>query len=324
MAVGASAGAFAGPVSSAASRPDTGAQPEAVSDRCARVQASAPIAVSGRLLIEIPDIPAPELRLANQLLSSGCTVEALALLQRYRVAAPNDHRSRYLDARLAWIRGSTGAAEPMLLDMLETQPDFSSAKMLLSENGGRFAEARALLESPRAGNSRCPAGPQREILLAQAYLMEAARLGPRPSTANEELVSRARELLEGDFTALADWTIGRPQYAVLQPFIASQVGGDAVDRYGRTLICQAVMRLDAAAVRDQLDAGADPNGRCNERSLVGAVVWKATRERVAARQEILHLLLERGALPTDLEYCASPANGDCSAVLLPLLRQYTR
>ena len=75
-------------------------------------------------------------------------------------------------------------------------------------------------------------------------------------------------------------------------------------------------------MRAQLDAGADPNGRCRDESLVGSLVFMAERRRKEERREILRALLEHGAPVTNIDGCRSRDLGDCREVLLPLLEKY--
>jgi hypothetical protein len=74
----------------------------------------------------------------------------------------------------------------------------------------------------------------------------------------------------------------------------------------------------------QLDAGADPNGRCRHESLVGSLVFMATTEKDDRRRDIMRALLEHGAPVTNIDACRSPTNGDCSQVLLPVMEQYSK
>jgi hypothetical protein len=193
---------------------------------------------------------------------------------------------------------------------------------LLSEDGGRFAQARALLESPRGQAADCLGMEGNRVLLAQTYLMEAARISAAPSAANAALVSKANEILGGNWSELARYVIGRPQFANLQPFLASATAPSDVDQYGRTQICNAITFSDVAAVQAQLDLGADVNGRCAGFSLIGYVVMNTGERTAVARQTILRQLRAAGAQPSEQEIksCRDPVNGPvCAKWLLPLL-----
>jgi tetratricopeptide (TPR) repeat protein len=403
--------------------------------RCAQVTVSPPIEHRGRVLIEIPDIPEPELRLANQLMSAGCLDKAGSTLEQFQRQYPDSRNARFVAARYAWHVSTSAAAERIIQEALRAHPDFTSATVLLahiryskgradealelldvaaskapddlwvflgklraeamyrpsrdlhvqlleilrnpafppnareeagdlaahipgltyddlvviyreslkidsstpaaykaqnlavslSEGLGRHAETRALLESPGAVRDGYLNSSLNRILLAQAYLMEAARVGAEPMPANEHLIQKAANVLRGDFTGLLEHVMSRPQYKDLQPFLASLTHPEEFNDVGRTPLCNAVIQLNVAAVEAQLNAGADPNGACEtEDSLVGYLVFMATNKYVERRQGIMRLLLEHGAKPVKLDACRSPSSGNCSRVLLPLLEQHSR
>lgn len=197
--------------------------------------------------------------------------------------------------------------------------------MLLSEGKAKYAETRALLESPRAARENYLGLPQNRVLLAQAYLMEAAQLGAGPVPANEHLIQRAADVLQGDFTGLAAHVMSRPQSKKLQPFLAELTHPEERDDADRIALCNAVIQLNVDAVEAQLEAGADPNARCDaQESMVGYVISMATTSYVERRQTVMRLLLEHGAKPVKLDMCRSPDTGDCADVLLPLLERYVR
>lgn len=189
---------------------------------------------------------------------------------------------------------------------------------------GRYQDARKLLESPKALAANCSGVEGNRILLAETYLFEAARISATPSAANAALVSKAHEVLRGDWSGLSTFIMGRPQYAAIAPFVASQTAPSDVDAYDRTQICNAVMTASVAAVQTQLDLGADPNGRCEGNTLVGYLVRGASTHPVGSawQQQILRMLLAAGAqvAPQDLASCRNPDNGPaCRNSLLPLL-----
>jgi hypothetical protein len=47
-----------------------------------------------------------------------------------------------------------------------------------------------------------------------------------------------------------------------------------------------------------------------------------TNEKVMERQQLLRLLLTRGARVEGIDYCSSPDDGDCYKVLLPILQDF--
>lgn len=193
------------------------------------------------------------------------------------------------------------------------------------EGEDRFADVIKLLESPRARQSDCLGLRENRTMLAQAYLMEAAQLGARPGPANQHWLDKANRLLEGDFTSVAAHAQARPQYAKLKPFLDEYVHPEEQDAHGVTKLCHAISQLDAAVVRSELEAGADPKGRCRNESLVGSLVFMATVEQDEARREVMRALLEHGAPVTNIDACRSRnSGGDCADVLLPLMEKYSR
>jgi hypothetical protein len=189
----------------------------------------------------------------------------------------------------------------------------------------RYDEARELLESPRAAEAECSAIESNRILLAETYLFQAARLNPLPTTGNASLVSKARNALGGDWSALGRFIMQRPGYEVLAPLVAARIPVAQVDQDGRTQICHAAMIGAVDAVRAQLALGADANGRCEGTSLLGYIVLATSDEpyQVAWQREIVRLLRASGAqvTPEDIEQCVNPDNGSaCRDSILPLIQ----
>jgi hypothetical protein len=198
-----------------------------------------------------------------------------------------------------------------------------SLAFLLSEDGGRYAQARDLLLSPKAQAGDCEGPTTNGVLLAQTYLMEAAHINAVPTAANASLVAKAHEILGDDWPELAHYVIGRPQFAVLEPFIAGAIAPDTKDQYGSTQICNAVALSDVAAVQTQLRAGADPNGNCEGFSLIGFIIINGGESHIEERQTILRLLRAAGGKVTaeNVAICRDPANGSaCEHHLLSILQ----
>lgn len=189
----------------------------------------------------------------------------------------------------------------------------------------RYEDAQKLLESPRALAADCLGMEANRILLAEAYLFQASKIHAGPSPANAALVSKANELLRGDWSGLANSIVQQPQYHALLPFVASATAPTDVDHYGRTQLCVAVMASAVDAVRAQLDRGADPNGGCDGRSLIQEIVRTATNDPVRGpwQRDIVRMLRAAGArvTPRDIEWCTNRDNGpNCRESLLPLLQ----
>ena len=185
----------------------------------------------------------------------------------------------------------------------------------LSESQKRYADVIKLLESPRSTAGDCLGLEMNRVLLAQAYLMQAANISAGPGAANKTLVDKASALLNGDFTGLASHVAGRPQEAKLEPFLA--------DLSGETKLCRAIGQFAFVTVAMELAAGADPNGTCHDVSLVGSLVYMETTENPNERRAMMSSLLARGAPLTKRELEACRKSQDCSQVLLPTMEGYS-
>lgn len=391
-----------------------------------------PIAFDGHQLEEIPDITAPDLRLANRYISRRCYRSAAALLIAHQQEHPEDYRASYVAARLEWTTGDESNVERMLSDVLRDHHDFASALVLLagwkleqsdfvgaarlldqaarvspddlwlymdrlriqaslspppelaktllaiaqdgrfppnaretaaelgkqlpnqsmaafetfyraeltfesgtpmpckyanlaglmSAQGHRYREVQQLLESPGAVAGQCQGLDMNRMLLAESYLLQAAELDPQPSPRNAELRTKASVILRGDFAGLAGWVMGRPQERTLRPFLSTAMPVDAVDQYGRTVICNAVISESVEGVTTELRRGADPNGRCDRNRLANYILLMATHEHVTERQAMLRALLEHGGKVEPRMPCNGPDGGDCYKVLRPILEEF--
>jgi hypothetical protein len=403
--------------------------------KCATVTVSPAVNYRGRKLVEIPDITEPELRLANQLLSSGCYARAVSKLEGVLRANPDNRNANYIIARMSWQFMDTEGGEQETTRTLTKYPDFVSAKVLLagirfeqnnlpemarlldevearsptdlwiymnrlrvetfqspsrdlymrlleimrnpafppnarehagdtakylsnltpqeldgiytsqlditdsnqefsckateyafwlSESQKRYDDVIKLLESPRAKAGRCSGIQPNRVLLAQAYLMNAAKISPHPGPANQKLLDKADAILNGDFTGISSHVTGRPQAAMLAPFLAAYVHPDEMDSAGETMLCRGIEQFDVALVVTQLEAGSDPNGTCRGESLVGSLVFMATVNKDEQRRDMMRALLAHGAplKRKELEVCRSKDNGDCSEVMLPVMEKY--
>jgi len=187
---------------------------------------------------------------------------------------------------------------------------------------GHLDEAREVLERYFVPGEECRGLVHTRQMLAYANLAAAADVAPYPTAGNAAFLARADELLDGDYLDLANWLIGRPREADLRPFILPKLEVDAVDAAGVTRLCHAVVRLNVEAVRVELERGADPNIECSGDPPAEYIRHIATREKVAERQAVLQLLLENGATVGDVRGCASPSEGDCASVLLPIYQAF--
>jgi hypothetical protein len=60
--------------------------------------------------------------------------------------------------------------------------------------------------------------------------MEAAHINAGPTTANASLVAKAHDVLGDDWSELAQYVIGRPQFTTLQPFISDTMVHPAIQQ----------------------------------------------------------------------------------------------
>jgi hypothetical protein len=184
------------------------------------------------------------------------------------------------------------------------------------------AAGAALIEEYERKSAPCADDPPIHDLLAEAYLLEAAKLGPGPNHANAKLVKQALDALGGTLTPIAQRAAARIFLVPVIPFLKGHVDHQALDEYGLTLACAGVVYRNPDFLKEELDSGADPNGNCKTDTLVSALLYQVGGDKVAERQQILRLLLSRGARIEGVEFCSSPDNGDCYKVLLPILQEF--
>ena len=88
------------------------------------------------------------------------------------------------------------------------------------------------------------------------------------------------------------------------------------------MLCNALRALNPDSLAAELERGADPSAHCDDDTPVHGLLFMATADNVEERQRILRLLLQHGAAVESLDFCASPDNGDCNKVLLPILQEF--
>jgi len=192
----------------------------------------------------------------------------------------------------------------------------------LIEFRGDPAGGAKLIEKYFRKNGECLATPEVRTLLAEAYLLEAAKIAPQPTRKTATLVKQAKEALGDDFMPLAQRVAIRPQLAALLPYLKGTVDVRETDDNGHTLICSAVIGANPAMVDAQLSEGADPNGRCEHESLVGHMLLTAASSQIKERQTILRSLLERGGRVELLKSCGDPHLGTCYTNFYPILKEF--
>jgi len=190
----------------------------------------------------------------------------------------------------------------------------------LTEDWNRFDDARDLLEKYSGHDGRCWQTKGR-MYLAYVYLVDAANISPLPGPENAALVARASALLDRDFSGLADWLLQRPQEERLRPFILPNVSTSAVDEYGRTHLCSALILLEVSAVKAEIARGADPNAECSGSHPANLLLLMAWGDRIAKAEPLLRAFLDAGARPSQIIDCTHPHERQCAA-LVPVLREY--
>jgi hypothetical protein len=185
------------------------------------------------------------------------------------------------------------------------------------------AGAAALLEKYIDRNAKCYATQHVRTVLAQAYLTQAAALSPVPNDRTRRLYDQARAVLKDDFTPLADWLALRTTATqLLKGYLLEYTDFRRHDGTGESLLCRSIAALNVTMVELALEHGARVEQSCNGMTLVDRVLSMATSDRAAERQGVLRALLTHGAPVEGLDSCASPANGDCRDVLLPILKEF--
>lgn len=236
------------------------------------------------------------------------------------------------------VYGSTrlmaGLEDDQLFSAMMENPDTASDCVLAE----RVTVVIEIQKNPQAGASliedsvkksgQCLATPMIRTLLAEAYLLQAAQIAPQPTVQNQALVQKALKLMNGDLTEVARRAAPRtPTLDSLAPFFKGNVNSRAVDEYDQTTLCAAVVGLNPAMAKEELENGADANVKCEHFSLVKLVLTRPLdQQHIPQTQAILRLLLAHGAEfdAQAMNSCASLDNPDCGPLLLPILQEFDR
>ena len=202
---------------------------------------------------------------------------------------------------------------------------------LLAEESGKTDEARTHLQSVLAESSASPeAQSLARLLMAEAWLLDAAKIDPAPSARNAALVAKATAQVEGNLVPLAGRIRKYHDLSALRPFVAGVKDADERGSDGLTNLCRATQLVDVERVREALAAGAAVDGECSGSSALAFLVRQGPGfyER---KRPILQALLEAGAAPnpklypgssyTAMTFCAEALRG-CQDALLPMLNTY--
>jgi tetratricopeptide (TPR) repeat protein len=210
----------------------------------------------------------------------------------------------------------------------ESMKKVNLARFLIEERR-TFDSARALIAAQASAGDE-----NAQVLIAESYLLEAAKLDTGPSEKNASLVAKAKDALGGDLSRLAPRVTSWENLAPLRPFVFGSeplASPDARDYNGATALCNAAVNLDPDAVARSLAAGADVDGECNGTTPLGWVVANLSQD-YDAKRSVCTLLLDHGADPnakiiggeyTAIGFCAD-GFPICAKELLPLLQRYVK
>jgi hypothetical protein len=188
---------------------------------------------------------------------------------------------------------------------------------------GKPAQAHALLEPMLAAQDRELQESARGLQV-DAYLMEAAQ--PAVTDARRrELVNEAGKAVGNDWTLVEYRLAQQPELlATLQQYLPEGAVAESTDKYGRTMLCNAVMTMNVAAVQAALRRGGDANGDCDGTTHLEYVLrmgWggPTAEDEAPVMQGMVRALLEAGAKQPRYTGDCTPA---CRKYLLPILQQH--
>lgn len=201
---------------------------------------------------------------------------------------------------------------------------------LLAEESGKTDEARkvlqGVLDDPAASE---PARGYARVLIAESWLLDAARIDPTPTPRNAELVARAKAQMADNPLPLAARIRRFHDLSALRPFVADVRDADERGSDGLTALCRGAQLLDGSKVRAALAAGAAVDGECAGATALAFVV-RSGPGLFDRKQPVVAALLEAGADPnvklypsstyTALSFCEEAQPG-CAVQLLPMLRE---
>lgn len=273
-----------------------------------------------------------QLRLEADLTPSSVAFKRMRAIIRNPDFPPGVRITVYREAR--FMRGVTTEEDDKLFADVIKQPD-AVTDCDLAQEAVSVLEIRKdpkkgaeLIEESLKKTGKCAATAEIGVFLAEAYLLQAADIAPQPAEANQELVQKAKSVLNGDLTELARRTaIRTPLLNSLVPFFKGNVDSVGHDAWGRTTLCLAVVSNNADLAQEELENGANANGDCERRTLVGLLLsTPLDNKRVPGSQNVLRALLQHGAKfdSNDLQLCTDAPNGTCGQTLLPILQEFAK
>ncbi len=222
--------------------------------------------------------------------------------------------------------------EGLLFESQTSRADkLNTLARLLAEESGKTEAARKLLQQVLDNKQALPdATHMAEVLMAETWLLDAARIDPQPSARNADLVAKARAAANEDMVPLAGRIRGLHDLSALLPFVADVHDANARGPDGLTLICRGAQLLDESKIRRALEAGADVDSECSGSTALAYVVRQGPGF-FNLKRDILAVLLAAGANPdpklypgssyTAMSFCAESLPG-CAEALLPTLKEY--
>jgi hypothetical protein len=266
-----------------------------------------------RLRLEALVAPSPELL---------TTLRSITRDERF---PPSARQQAAITARYSVPNAPQEARDAAFADQMKAKP--ADPDCVLAQQAMDVIELRSdsaagiRLIKKYTDGSPCAASPLVKTLLAEAYLLEAAKRASIPTKKNAKYITQARQVLDNDLTSVAQRLAYNPLLNGLLPLIS-----DAIDPtetfHGYTLACNAIFGLNPPVLALALDRGASASSTCENETLMHRLLFMATQSKVPERQAILRLLLEHGAPAEGLDFCSQPGNGDCPQVLLPILQEF--
>ncbi len=204
---------------------------------------------------------------------------------------------------------------------------------LLAEEEGKTEAARKLLQQVQDDKQASPESQHSaQVLMAETWLLDAARIDPMPSERNADLLAKAKAAAKDDMVPLAGRIRSLHDLSALLPFVADVKDANERGPDGLTLICRGAQLLDESKIRRAIEAGADVDSECSGSTALAFVVRQGPGF-FNIKRDILAVLLQAGANPdpklypgssyTAISFCAEALPG-CADTLLPVLKEYAR
>jgi|GEM_PF-3996147 len=204
----------------------------------------------------------------------------------------------------------------------------------LIELAGRFKEGGELLVPLMNRQDHYCCEGMAHTLLAEAYLLEAASIDPKPSDKNKHLVAKAKEVLGGDLSELVPRAMPNSRLQPMLPFLQDIADPNVSNDDGETALCVAVQGISMSENRKSVQAalhlGAQTEVFCQASTPLGLLLMTGLKDpaKFDDRMAIIKMLLDHGANPNPpmmpdtnaFAYCEG--SEFCKEKVLPLLKSY--